>query len=227
MSNSLQEFRKSREPNSRNSIYIHNFRRCISSYITFACNKQTLLWNLITCKLECTDHYGVCSVYARSMKCAECRLAEFRFAEYCTIRCSYVFQLPPPTSFPLLCSGIGQAMARNPLPLLIPCHRVVPASHAGSGECFGNYSRGRLNRVKPFLIALERLRLKWSFRRSLLIVYLYFSTDRSSILKWSSFTLNLGFFKIIRETFLWDRLNPKNCLNFYAFEISFLVSFYR
>ena len=57
-----------------------------------------------------------------------------------------------------MCSGIGQAMARNPLPLLIPCHRVVPASRAGGGECFGNYSRGRL--VKPFLIALERLRLK-------------------------------------------------------------------
>ena len=84
-----------------------------------------------------------------------------RVVRYSSLYLILVSSQPLPlASLSLMCSGIGQAMARNPLPLLIPCHRVVPASRASGSECFGNYSRGRLNRVKPFLIALERLRLK-------------------------------------------------------------------
>jgi len=43
---------------------------------------------------------------------------------------------------------VGQALARNPLPIIIPCHRVV----ASNGELSG-YSRGR--EMKKYLLYLE------------------------------------------------------------------------
>ncbi len=50
--------------------------------------------------------------------------------------------------------AVGTAMARNPLPLFIPCHRVLPASGG-----IGAYSAGRGPRTKAWLLALEGVRL--------------------------------------------------------------------
>ncbi|MBR1843382.1 MAG: MGMT family protein, partial [Opitutales bacterium] len=44
--------------------------------------------------------------------------------------------------------AVGQAVHRNPLPMIIPCHRVVGASN------LGGYTGGLL--IKRFLLRLER-----------------------------------------------------------------------
>ncbi len=46
--------------------------------------------------------------------------------------------------------SVGQANAANPLPILIPCHRVLAASH------LGGYSGGDGLATKRLLLALER-----------------------------------------------------------------------
>ncbi len=46
--------------------------------------------------------------------------------------------------------AIGGACARNPLPILIPCHRVISANGALAG-----YSGGEGAETKRFLLALE------------------------------------------------------------------------
>lgn len=45
----------------------------------------------------------------------------------------------------------GSAMARNPFVLLVPCHRVVPASGG-----IGNYGAGDGSRMKARLLAWEK-----------------------------------------------------------------------
>jgi methylated-DNA-[protein]-cysteine S-methyltransferase len=50
---------------------------------------------------------------------------------------------------PKACRAVGQALKRNPYPLIIPCHRVVAA-----GNRLGGYSGGK--RKKKMLIGLER-----------------------------------------------------------------------
>lgn len=45
--------------------------------------------------------------------------------------------------------AVGQAMAHNPLPLLIPCHRVVAAQGPGGFSLFGSLA------TKEHLLALE------------------------------------------------------------------------
>ena len=45
--------------------------------------------------------------------------------------------------------SVGQANGRNPIPLLIPCHRVVATSH------IGGYSGGDGLQTKRWLLALE------------------------------------------------------------------------
>lgn len=47
--------------------------------------------------------------------------------------------------------AIGQLCARNPLPLLVPCHRVL-----GSGGVLGHYSAGEGPRTKSWLLEHER-----------------------------------------------------------------------
>lgn len=47
--------------------------------------------------------------------------------------------------------AIGQACARNPFPILVPCHRVV-----GSGGAIGHYSAGHGTATKIWLLDHER-----------------------------------------------------------------------
>ncbi|KPP79544.1 methylated-DNA--protein-cysteine methyltransferase-like [Scleropages formosus] len=47
--------------------------------------------------------------------------------------------------------AVGGAMRRNPVPLLIPCHRVI----ASNGQ-IGNYMGGQGNHLKQWLLAHEK-----------------------------------------------------------------------
>lgn len=49
--------------------------------------------------------------------------------------------------YPSACRAVGQACKRNPMPVIIPCHRVI-----GSNGYLGGYSRG----VKKKRLLLER-----------------------------------------------------------------------
>jgi methylated-DNA-[protein]-cysteine S-methyltransferase len=51
--------------------------------------------------------------------------------------------------------AVGQANGRNPLPLLVPCHRVL-ASDGGIGGYMGDWSAGRGVAIKRWLLELER-----------------------------------------------------------------------
>ncbi|PIR20432.1 MAG: cysteine methyltransferase [Deltaproteobacteria bacterium CG11_big_fil_rev_8_21_14_0_20_47_16] len=51
---------------------------------------------------------------------------------------------------PRAARAVGQAMAKNPLPILIPCHRVLTANGR-----IGNYSAGKGSVTKAKLLALE------------------------------------------------------------------------
>jgi methylated-DNA-[protein]-cysteine S-methyltransferase len=50
--------------------------------------------------------------------------------------------------------AVGQAMARNPLPIVIPCHRVVAANGLGGFSLFGSLES------KQRLLALEQVALR-------------------------------------------------------------------
>jgi methylated-DNA-[protein]-cysteine S-methyltransferase len=54
---------------------------------------------------------------------------------------------------PLAARAVGQALGANPLPLLIPCHRVV-----GARGALGGYSAARGVSVKRWLLRLEGAR---------------------------------------------------------------------
>lgn len=51
--------------------------------------------------------------------------------------------------------AMGQACARNPFPLIVPCHRVT-----ASGGALGHYSGGRGPETKRWLLDFERKCLK-------------------------------------------------------------------
>lgn len=53
--------------------------------------------------------------------------------------------------FPQAARAVGQAMAANPLPIIIPCHRVVAA-----GGQLGGYSGGRGVQTKRWLLEFEQ-----------------------------------------------------------------------
>ncbi|XP_075468350.1 methylated-DNA--protein-cysteine methyltransferase isoform X3 [Ascaphus truei] len=48
--------------------------------------------------------------------------------------------------------AVGGAMRSNPLPIIIPCHRVI----CSNGN-IGNYMGGKGNQLKPWLLAHEKL----------------------------------------------------------------------
>jgi methylated-DNA-[protein]-cysteine S-methyltransferase len=51
--------------------------------------------------------------------------------------------------------SVGGAMATNPIPILIPCHRVIGSGPPGRGA-IGGYSGGEGIATKTFLLDLER-----------------------------------------------------------------------
>ncbi|CAL8255769.1 unnamed protein product [Lota lota] len=73
-------------------------------------------------------------------------LQEVRFGE--TVSYQHLAEM---AGNPRAVRAVGGAMRRNPVPLLIPCHRVVPSS-GGSGSYMG----GRGNHLKVWLLAHER-----------------------------------------------------------------------
>lgn len=53
--------------------------------------------------------------------------------------------------------AIGQACARNSLPIIVPCHRVV-----GAAGAIGHYSAGSGSTTKRWLLAFEARRSLWA-----------------------------------------------------------------
>lgn len=60
-------------------------------------------------------------------------------------------ELAKKAGFPGAARAVGTALAKNPFPIVVPCHRVIKAD--GS---LGNYSAGGPE-VKRYLIERERL----------------------------------------------------------------------
>lgn len=52
---------------------------------------------------------------------------------------------------PKACRAVGQAMRSNPVPLIVPCHRVV-----GSNGKLGHYMSGKGDNIKAWLIDHEK-----------------------------------------------------------------------
>ena len=57
---------------------------------------------------------------------------------------------------PLLARDVGQALARNPFPMIVPCHRVVAA-----GGKLGGFSAAGGVATKQRLLAIERAQVAW------------------------------------------------------------------
>jgi methylated-DNA-[protein]-cysteine S-methyltransferase len=57
---------------------------------------------------------------------------------------------------PLLAREVGQALARNPFPIVVPCHRVLAA-----GGKLGGFSAPGGVATKQKLLALERANVSW------------------------------------------------------------------
>ena len=58
-----------------------------------------------------------------------------------------------------LARDVGQALARNPFPIVVPCHRVI----AADGRLGGFSARGGVN-TKQRLLAIERAKVGWQLR---------------------------------------------------------------
>jgi methylated-DNA-[protein]-cysteine S-methyltransferase len=60
---------------------------------------------------------------------------------------------------PLLAREVGQALARNPFPIVVPCHRVVAA-----GGKLGGFSAAGGVATKRRLLEIERANVSWQLR---------------------------------------------------------------
>lgn len=61
-------------------------------------------------------------------------------------------QLAKMVQQPLAFRAVGQAMKNNPVPLVIPCHRVIKSDGTS-----GHYSGGKLDEIKKWLISYEKM----------------------------------------------------------------------
>jgi len=59
---------------------------------------------------------------------------------------------------PLAARAVGRALAKNPLPIIIPCHRVIKKD-----ATLGGYSLGK--REKEVLLRTEGVRVKSKIRK--------------------------------------------------------------
>ena len=57
--------------------------------------------------------------------------------------CTYA-ELAASIGHPQAARAVGAALARNPVPLLIPCHRVVPSSGGVGGYAYGSDLKRKL-----------------------------------------------------------------------------------
>lgn len=57
---------------------------------------------------------------------------------------------------PLLARGVGQALGRNPFPIVVPCHRVLAA-----GGKLGGFSAPGGVATKQRLLAIEQANVSW------------------------------------------------------------------
>jgi methylated-DNA-[protein]-cysteine S-methyltransferase len=57
---------------------------------------------------------------------------------------------------PRLARDVGQALARNPFPIVVPCHRII----AAGGKLGGFSARGGVT-TKQRLLAIERANVSW------------------------------------------------------------------
>ncbi|CAN5754777.1 methylated-DNA--[protein]-cysteine S-methyltransferase [soil metagenome] len=71
----------------------------------------------------------------------------------CGATCSYA-QLAADVGRPGAPRAVGQANARNPIPILIPCHRVV-ASDGSLGGYMGDWGMGEGLAIKRWLLGHE------------------------------------------------------------------------
>jgi len=60
---------------------------------------------------------------------------------------------------PLLARDVGQALARNPYPIIVPCHRVLAA-----GGKLGGFSAAGGVQTKQRLLAIERANVAWQLK---------------------------------------------------------------
>jgi methylated-DNA-[protein]-cysteine S-methyltransferase len=60
---------------------------------------------------------------------------------------------------PLLARDVGQALARNPFPIIVPCHRVLAA-----GGKLGGFSAAGGVATKQRLLDIERADVTWQLR---------------------------------------------------------------
>jgi methylated-DNA-[protein]-cysteine S-methyltransferase len=60
---------------------------------------------------------------------------------------------------PLLAREVGQALAHNPFPIVVPCHRVLAA-----GGKLGGFSAAGGVATKQKLLAIERANVAWQLR---------------------------------------------------------------
>ena len=49
--------------------------------------------------------------------------------------------------------AIGQACRTNPVPIIVPCHRVIAANHAGG---YAGHTSGKLLAIKKYLLDHEK-----------------------------------------------------------------------
>lgn len=90
-------------------------------------------------------------------------MTEFQKQVYSTLRSTLpgetltYKQLAEKCNRPLAARAVGSAMRKNPFPLIIPCHRVIPSHGKSLGRYSGSASLADGEKTKQELLALEKM----------------------------------------------------------------------